>query len=109
MSSTNVPNQKNNKRDNPTAACGTYHINEKGLDNIKGNWSPTIELILEGNLEISATLGSIGEDGKLYDAQGKAIIQTQGSAYKQVKRNAQTRRRAEEEINNKTQGVQLGE
>lgn len=108
MSSTNVPNQrKNGKKDNPTAACETYGIDGKGLNNVKGNWAPTNSLILEGNLEIVTGEVRLGEDGIMY-GNGRPIIKTVGNGYKEVERNRKRRAKAEEPVRKK-QDVQLGE
>lgn len=109
MSSTNVPNQrKNGKKDNPTAACETYDIDGKGLNNVKGNWAPTNSLILEGNLEIVTGEVRLGEDGIMYGNDGRPIIKTVGNGYKEVERNRKRRAKAEEPVRKK-QDVQLGE
>lgn len=108
MSSTNVPNQrKNGKKDNPTAACETYDIDGKGLNNVKGNWAPTNSLILEGNLEIATMDVILGKDGIMY-GNGRPIIKTVGNGYKEVERNRKRRAKAEEPVRKK-QDVQLGE
>lgn len=94
MGSTNVPNKKKSRRDNPTSANMQTILTGRGIEVPENteegkthDLGPTEYDINLGSIELVVSTCELGKDNILRDASGNPVIAMQKGSYQSVKEN----------------------
>lgn len=94
MGSTNVPNKKKSRRDNPTSANMQTILTGRGIEVPENteegkthDLGPTEYDISLGSIELVVSTCELGKDNILRDASGNPVIAMQKGSYQSVKEN----------------------